>query len=94
MPEAIVIHIGGKSDGYAYELRPDSRERVAAEPKAQLVRMVFIGFDTKEDFETIHGPIEWQVATLLTGLSKADLVRLGGVRLYDPRTQLYTDLKP
>jgi hypothetical protein len=88
----IVIYIGRKTDGCVYELGPEARARLTKMPGATPVRRVFIGLDTQADFELEHGGIEWQVAQLLTGLTRSQLEAQGGVQLYDPRTATTTTL--
>lgn len=88
----IVIHVGRSSDGCAYDLSPASRARLRGVPGAHPTKRVFIAFETQADYEEHHGPIEWQVAQLLTGLGRDRLEALGGVELYDPRTQQSTPL--
>ena len=52
----IVIHLGRKSDGCAYELSPASREALKSIPDAHPAKRVFIAFDTASDLERVHGP--------------------------------------
>jgi hypothetical protein len=88
----IVIHIGRTSDGCAYALNPSVRERLFKVPGALLTCRVFVGYPTQADCEADAGGVEWQVALLLTGISKSDLHKLGGVALHDPLQQSTTPL--
>ena len=92
-PEALVIHLGIRSDGCTYELDATSLDRLKTIPGARPVRRVFIAYDTRASFEHTHGPFDEQAVHLLTGLSAYQLAALGGVELYDPRTQTRTSLQ-
>ena len=59
-------------------------------PKADspgTVSSIFVAFDTKHDFEQIHGPIMEHVITLLTGRSSDDLNKTGGFAVVNPVTK-------
>ncbi len=75
-------------DGETFALEPQSRERLEAEfgTVARLHSRVFIGHETRADFETIHSSIVPQVVQLLTGLSLERLQPVGGVVFRDPTT--------
>ncbi|MCB9553726.1 MAG: hypothetical protein R3F65_01575 [bacterium] len=84
----IQININPEREGCYYELEPLSRRRVkAAYPDVKVAPMVFIGYQTRNDFEAVHGPMWQQVAMVLTGLSMGQLADLGGVDLFDVTTQ-------
>ncbi len=88
----LVIHVGRQSDGYAYELHPRSRRRIAALfPEAHLVSSLFVGEDTEGALQQ-DSAILRQVATLLTGLNPDQIEGLGGVVLYDPATNTRSPL--
>jgi hypothetical protein len=81
----LVIYVGRQATGCAYELGPLSRRRIKESfPQAKSAPSVFVGYDTKKDFERVHGPIWEQVAAILTGLSADQISKLGGLRIYDP----------
>ena len=83
--EPLVIQIGRQRDGCTYQLHPSSRARLRKEfPDVRPVPSVFIGYDTKSDFEALHGPLWKQIATMLTGLSWERIETLGGIQIYDP----------
>lgn len=81
----IKIFIGRQSDGCAYELHPESRARIAkAYPTAKQAPSVFLGYETRANFEEAHGPHWKQIAIMLSGLTWRQLLNLGGVEIYDP----------
>ena len=90
--EPIFIYLGARSDGVTYQLDPASRERLRAVQGARPVNRVFIAYDTKANGEQEHEAFDQQAVQLLTGLSAERLAELGGVELYDPRTQTTTTL--
>lgn len=81
----LVIHIGRQSDGCAYELNPRSRVEILRRfPGVRSVPGVFVGYDTRAEFEELHGPMWKQIAMMLTGLTWEQIESMGGVRIYDP----------
>mgnify|MGYP001426042618 CR=1 FL=1 len=81
----LVIHIGRQSDGCAYELNPRSVAVIRARyPGVRAVPSVFVGYDTRTEFEELHGPMWKQIAMMLTGLSWEQIEQMGGVSIYDP----------
>jgi hypothetical protein len=78
--------MGRQRDGISYTLNPTSRTIIKKTfPDAKVVNSVFIGCDTRADFENqFPDTLLEQVATILTGLSLRKLKGLGGYRLYDP----------
>jgi hypothetical protein len=81
----IVINIGRQSDGCTYQLHPRSALAIRTKfPAAQPVPSVFVGYETRADFERLHGPMWRQVAMMLTGLTWRQIHAMGGVQLYDP----------
>jgi hypothetical protein len=86
----VVILIGRReSDGTSYDLHPNSVDRVReAFPQASLHPSAFIANDTPRRDKASHRPDYDQVAALLTGLSREQLLTLGGYRIVDPLTDL------
>lgn len=83
--ERSVILVGLQADGTTYSLHPAFRRRLReAFPTARPAPSVFIGSDTKADFESLHGPMWEQIAILLTGLSLQKLTDFGQVIVRDP----------
>ena len=84
--QPIIIEFGLQGDGVTYRLEFRSRRRIAeAFPGVHPSRHnVFVGYDTRDDFEKIHGPIWRQIAIILTGLNWEQIIQLGGAKLVDP----------
>jgi hypothetical protein len=90
----LVIYVGRQHDGAVYELGPLSEIRMEDNyPHVQRLPDVMLGYEQKQDFERLHGPLWGQVALMLTGLTPEQVNNLGGVRLYEPRTQTEWDIK-
>ncbi len=84
--QPIIIEYGLQGDGVTYRLEAGSRRRIAGAFQGvhPSRHNVFVGYDTREDFENVHGPIWRQIAIILTGLSWEQIQKLGGARLLDP----------
>jgi len=83
--EPIEILVGYEADGVVYQIRPrDKRRILALALPTKPVRRVFIGYDTKEQFEQTYGPIVEQAVILLTGLTSKQINDLGGLRIKSP----------
>ncbi|HRI64734.1 MAG TPA: hypothetical protein PK156_10845 [Polyangium sp.] len=81
----ILINIGKQGDGCVYELHPLSRRDLKAKyPDVRPAPSVFIGYNTRDEFESLHGPMWSQVAQMLTGLGPSQIRKLGGAQIYDP----------
>jgi hypothetical protein len=81
-PKPIVIWVARESDGVSFALDPKDRARLGATAAKAWPRL-FVGWDTKEDYESIHGDITDQIVMVLTGLTHAKLKALGGVVFRD-----------
>lgn len=90
--QPIFIFMGITSEGVTYELDTASQERLRQVPGARPVRKVFFAYDREAVYEKRHELFDHQVVRLLTGLSVERLKELGGVELYDPRSQTTTPL--
>jgi hypothetical protein len=86
--QPIVIYRSVNRDGETFALAPGSLQRLQANFGALLHfrSRVFIGHETRADFEAVHRSIVPQVVQLLTGLSEERLAPLGGVVFRDPAT--------
>ena len=83
--EKSIILVGLQADGTTYSLHPAFRRRLLeAYPTVRPAPSVFVGSDTKVDFESLHGPMWKQIAILLTGLSLEKLTEFGQVIVRDP----------
>ena len=79
----IVILVGLQRDGTTYQLHPGSRRLLDAEfPASPKVPTVFVGYSSKEQFESLHGPLWKQIAEMLTGVPSDQLP--GGLVIRDP----------
>lgn len=87
--EPIIVYVGSSLDGTSFALDPVSQQRVReAFPGVSVsTRNIFIGHDTREDFEHSVGRFEDQIAMLLTGVSAARLSeRFPFVSFRDPQS--------
>lgn len=83
--EKLIVLVGKQKDGYVFRLKPSSKRELLQERDSQdTVSSVFISYDTKHDFEQIHGRIWDHIITLLTGISLNKLNRVGGFVVVDP----------
>lgn len=74
------VEIGQKADGFVFRLDPRSKPSLVGRSKrAAQLPTVSIGFDTRADYERIHGPIYMHIAELLTGLTEEEIHTLGVV---------------
>lgn len=81
----IQINIGKQSDGCVYELHPRSMLDLKDKfPTVRAAPSVFIGYNTQDEFEALHGPMWLQIAQMLTGLGPSQIKKLGGAQIYDP----------
>ncbi len=73
-------------DGYTFALHPKTvaflKERGLSVPLARLS----VGFDTKSEFERMHGPVWEHIEQILTGLSLEEIKKLGAVEFIDAVT--------
>ena len=83
----LAVLVGKQMDWYVFRLKPSSKQVLLQERDLQdTVSSVFISYDTKHDFEQIHGRVWDQVITLLTGMSVKKLNQVGGFVVVDPST--------
>jgi hypothetical protein len=81
----LLINIGRQSDGCTYQLNPKSRAEVRRRfPGVRSVPSIFVGYETRSEFESIHGPMWKQIAMMLSGLTWEQIEEMGGVSMYDP----------
>lgn len=94
--EPIIILAGLQRDGTAYQLDPLSKERLAARyPGVSPAPRLFVGYDTRSEFESLHGPMWPQIVSLLTGVSIDRLTRdLGRVVIQVPRSGRELEVRP
>ncbi len=93
--EPIIILAGVQRNGTTYQLDPLSKLRLeAALPGAKPAPRIFVGHETQADFETLHGPMWPQIASLLTGVSVDRLETLGGVIIRVPSSGKLMEVRP
>ena len=80
----VEIDVGRQRDGWTFQLSPKAKQILRGKvPEPVLKTSVFVGYDTKSDFEFFHGPVWEHVAMLLTRLSPDQLAQLGGYFFVD-----------
>jgi hypothetical protein len=80
----LVIRVGWDWEGAVYVLHPWTKRRVQqAFPQARMIPKVFLAYEKKEDFETLHGPYLQIVGAMLTGLTVDQIAQLGGLRIIE-----------
>lgn len=68
--KGIVINVHKDMDGYTFSVPPSVRKLVVSKfPQANPVSRLFVGFDTRDDFELHHDRIERHISPVLLGLS-------------------------
>jgi len=83
----IIILAGLQSDGATYRLDPLSQRRLRETfPDVPTAPSIFVGFETRADFESLHGPMWDYVVILLTGLTRKRVEALGPVIVRLPAT--------
>lgn len=85
--EPLKVIVSQDLEGYTFSLPPSSKEKILSKFKeSRPVRSVFIGFDVKQSFETIHGKIEHHILPALTDLNERQLEELGEIQLINAQT--------
>lgn len=81
----IVVEIGKQMNGATFQLSPQTRVALAETTGRQLpTSSVFVSYDTKSNFEAMHGPFWSHIVALLTGMSDDQIRRLGGFSVVSP----------
>lgn len=85
----LTIFVGYQNNGATYQFDPISREKIQETfPSSQQAKTIFVGFDTKDDFEKQHGPIWKQIILLLSGVSASELIeKFGTIYIKIPWTK-------
>jgi hypothetical protein len=73
--KAIKINVNKQMDGYTFSLAPSIRELIRSWfPNARPANNIFVGYDTKSDFEDYYGRLESFIYPALLGVEdKSDL---------------------
>jgi hypothetical protein len=88
MPEPLIIYRDTDRDGATYALSAESARRIREVfPGVHIPPRIFVAHETRQDYGTILGSMRGQIVLLLTGLSEAQLARLGQVRFQDPESE-------
>ncbi len=81
----LLIGVGIQGDGAVYSLDWSAEDRLAAVPSSTpRPKDVFIGHNSKSDFETIHPPLWPKVAEMLTGMTLEELKSFAPIRIISP----------
>ncbi len=93
---AIEIIANPQHDGCCYGLHPRSKRALCARyPQVVIAPALFVGYETKAEFEQLHGHMWDPIVKLLTGLAIPRLQALGGVYILDvPRDRVVFDTRP
>jgi hypothetical protein len=82
----VQINIGRQADGCTYALHPRSAAEITKRyPGVHPAPSIYVGYATRTDFESLHGPMWPQIAALLTGLGLQTMDRELAVTIFDPR---------
>src|SRR5262245_32191647 len=82
---AIVVEIGKQMNGATFQLSPQTRVALAEQTGKQLpASSVFVSYDTRSSSETKNGPFWSHIVALLTGMSEAQIRKLGGFSVESP----------
>jgi hypothetical protein len=85
---AIKINVSKQMDGYSFSITPTIREFIKKLfPNARPANNIFVGYDTKSDFEIYVGKLESQIYPALLGMENdSDLNQLGEIQFIDTQT--------
>lgn len=75
-------------DGYSFSITPSIREIIKRLfPNAHPANNIFVGYDTKSDFEVYYGKLEKHIFPALLGIdSKNDLKKIDEIQFVDTQT--------
>ena len=84
--KGLLVYMSIQHDGTIYDLDSRSEERIKqAYPKVEQLPMIMLGHKREAEFERLHPPLWERTVQMLTGLTKGQIARLGGVRILDTR---------
>ncbi len=85
---AIRINVNKQMDGYSFSITPSIREAIRMQfPNAHPANSIFVGYDTRSDFESYIGKLEQYIYPALLGMDNDnDLKRLDEVQFVDNQT--------
>lgn len=83
----IIVYVNRQLDGVTFGLDPLSRKQLhAAYPKKSPGGSVYVGYDSKANFESYHNRVEPTILPVLLGMSEQEIVQLGEIDFIDPKT--------
>lgn len=75
-------------EGYTFGLTPSGKELIISKFKeARPISSIFLGYDTKQSLEMMHGKITEHIIPALTDLTTEQLDKLGEIKLIDSQTK-------
>lgn len=85
---AIKINVNKQLDGYSFSITPTIRDLIKKLfPNAYPANNIFVGYDTKSDFESYVGRLETYIYPALLGIgNNSDLDKLGEIQFIDTQT--------
>jgi len=85
---SIKINVNKQMDGYSFSITPSIRNLIKKLfPNANPANNIFVGYDTKSDFETHVGRLESYIYPALLGIEdENDLDKLDEIQFIDTQT--------
>jgi len=85
---AIRINVNKQMDGYSFSITPSIRDFIRKMfPNSHPANNIFVGYDTKSDFEIYVGQLENHIYPALLGVdNKNDLNKLDEIQFIDTHT--------
>lgn len=85
---AIKINVNKQMDGYSFSITPTIRDFIKKLfPNAHPANNIFVGYDTKSDFELYVGRLESYIYPALLGVdNNSDLEKLDEILFIDTQT--------
>lgn len=86
--ETIKINVNKQMDGYSFSITPTIRDFIKKIfPNAHPANNIFVGYDTKSDFEIYAGNLESHIYPALLGVANEnDLHQFGEIQFIDTQT--------
>lgn len=86
--ETIKINVNQQMDGYTFSITPSIRAFIKKLfPNARPANHIFVGYDTKSDFEINTGRLESHIYPALLGIdNENDLNKFGEIQFIDTQT--------
>lgn len=85
---AIKINVNKQMDGYSFSITPSIRDFIKRLfPDAHPANNIFVGYDTKSDFEIYYGRLENYIFPALLGVdNENDLKKIDEIQFVDTQT--------